>query len=171
MTYQDRTSSTPYFDRFREYEPDEKKTALEISRISITIELTIDTDITNYDSHQIVLTHPEMDGALTFDVTSLSDAEDRLDSLDYTMRDDMTPPKKVEPTKPYVSAQPYVAPIRNPPPKPSVQEVKVTATRKNPEEDLYQNPVGSMIGDVIEICQLFGRIRPKVKNINNNFKK
>lgn len=178
MTYQDRMSSTPYFDRYKEYEPDEPKVALKIGRRKIVIELEIDTDITNYDSHQVVLTHPEMDGSLTFDVSDLRDAEDRLESLDFEMRDEMpAPPKKVEPVKPYTppqsyaTSQPYVPPVRTPPPQPSVPDVKISIPKEDANQDLNQNPVGSMIGDVIEICQLFGKMRPKVKNINDSLKK
>lgn len=52
---------------------------LRLDRRKVIIELEVDATVTDYNAHQIVLTHPSMDGTLMFDVEGLEEAEDTLE--------------------------------------------------------------------------------------------
>lgn len=118
------------YDGYRNKWQDDDPTIypLKISRKKVLIELEVDATVTDYNSHQITLSHPSMDGALVFDVEDLEQAEDTLDELQMEVESQFeleeeqevrSVPKQSEPVKvnPFPQSTFYYSPPR-PDPKP-----------------------------------------------------
>lgn len=130
------------YDGYRSKWQDDDSTVypLKLSRKKVLIELEVDATVTDYNSHQIMLTHPSMDGALIFDVEDLEQAEDSLDELQMEVeaqfeldegQNSKPPPKQSEPVKvnpfpqsQFYSAQPRPDPKPQPKPEPPKPEPK-----------------------------------------------
>jgi hypothetical protein len=153
---------------------------LRLGRKKIVVELEVYSDVTDYNSHRINLTHPDMDGSLTFDIASLQEAEDTLEQLEFDFIEVETKPERVEKVeqprvtefRAYAAAQPAprVEP-RQPQPQPQyqprVEPVQQTQKSVQPttDVDMDASPFGSVLSDVSEICNLLNQVLPKASNI------
>lgn len=121
---------------------DSRRSPLKLDRKRVILELEVDATVTDYNSHQIVLSHPDMDGTLIFDVESLEQAEDALDELQMEVeaqfeieeeqRKEPEKPKITEPARvnPFPQQQYYYAPPR-PDPKPQPKSESTSSIPPN----------------------------------------
>jgi hypothetical protein len=160
------------------WQEEESLTPLKLKRTKIVIELEVYATVTDYNAHQITLSHPDMDGSLTFDVNNLQDAEDTLDQLEVPNQDESSE-EEIRRAYEYVAPKPHrpEPPRPTPPQRPQVQETVIPPKTeppqptKRPEVSPDDSPVGSVLSDVAEICDLLGKLHPRVTRVAKAFKK
>jgi hypothetical protein len=184
-----------YFESRNKWDDEDKQlTPLRLDRKRVIIELEVDATVTDYNAHQIVLSHSSMDGTLMFDVENLEEAEDTLDELQMEASaqlelelEEPEPVKKPEPVKTqefiakppptyYLPPKPQVKPEPKPetpppsPPKPPEPPRQMPRPQELVEPDPETNPFMSIIADISEICNLVVKSKPKVDAIRSRLK-
>lgn len=162
MHYGDYRNSNNWKD-----EHEDRLEPLKLTRVKVLIELEVDATVTDYNAHQVVLTHPNMDGSLMFDVENLEEAEDTLD--EYQMEVEAAVEKEFESQKEHV--KPAIPPTSGvftlpssvtekltTPPTVTPQVVHVHA--KQPI-DMETSPVLAIMQDMGEMAELLAKLKPK----------